>query len=180
MVALLPNNYTIVTAFGSQWSSIFQIQNDDGTLANITNKTFELVVRDTLTSTGVVLFSITTTPSTYGSITVTAATLVDPTHYDVGGTVTAIAGGGTNASVQRVFLSGTATAGTQIAIQYGQTTYTSLANAVASIGSAPNFVRNPDLNEDTFLGWIAITKQCTSLQDTANALMVAAGKFSSP
>lgn len=68
---LLPNNYTIVTAAGSQWSSIFTIYNDDGTLANLTNKVFEFVVRDRVVSSGKVLFSFTsTTPNSYGSMTI--------------------------------------------------------------------------------------------------------------
>lgn len=68
---LLPNNYTIVTAAGSQWSSIFTIYNDDGTLANITNKVFEFVVRDRLSSPGTVIFSFTsTTPNAYGSMVI--------------------------------------------------------------------------------------------------------------
>lgn len=68
---LLPNNYTIVTVAGSQWSSIFTIYNDDGTLANLTNKVFEFVVRNRLGSPGTVLFSFTSTiPNAYGSMTV--------------------------------------------------------------------------------------------------------------
>lgn len=71
MAMLLPNNYTIVTALGSQWSSIFTIYNDDGTLANLTNKTFEFVVRDRLGQPGTVLFSFTAAaPNAYGSMTV--------------------------------------------------------------------------------------------------------------
>jgi hypothetical protein len=66
---LLPNNYTIVTASGSQWSSIFTIYNDDGTLADLTNKVFEFVVRDRLGVSGRVTFSVNSTASTaYGTI----------------------------------------------------------------------------------------------------------------
>lgn len=66
---LLPNNYTIVTALGSQWSAIFTIYNDDGTLADLTNKIFELVVRDRLGNSSRVTFSVNSTASTtYGTI----------------------------------------------------------------------------------------------------------------
>lgn len=66
---LLPNNYTIVTALGSQWSAIFTIYNDDGTLADLTNKIFELVVRDRLGNSSRVTFSVNNTASTtYGTI----------------------------------------------------------------------------------------------------------------
>lgn len=66
---LLPNNYTIVAAAGSQWSSLFTVYNDDGTLANLSTKVFELVVRDRLSTPGRVLFTVTSTASTaYGTI----------------------------------------------------------------------------------------------------------------
>lgn len=75
---LLPNNYTIVTALGSQWSTVVTVYNDDGTLADISSKVFEFVVRDRLGSPGTVLFSFTsTTPNAYGSMVVdtTASTV---------------------------------------------------------------------------------------------------------
>lgn len=77
MTALLPNNYTIVTAQASQWSAVFTVYNEDGTLANLTGKIFELVVRATA-STPSVLFSVTSTASTAnGTVTVdTAASAV--------------------------------------------------------------------------------------------------------
>ena len=72
---LLPNNYTVVAAADSQWSLTFTIQNDDGTVADITNKVFEFVVRDRLNRAGKILFSVNSTASTaYGTITVTVAT----------------------------------------------------------------------------------------------------------
>lgn len=68
---ILPNNYTIVTAAGSQWSSIFTVYDDDGTLTDLTNKVFEFVVRDRLSTVGRVLFSFTDTVSNaYGTIIV--------------------------------------------------------------------------------------------------------------
>lgn len=75
---LLPNNYTIVTALGSQWSTVVTVYNDDGTLADISSKVFEFVVRDRLGSPGTVLFSFTsTTPNAYGNMVVdtTASTV---------------------------------------------------------------------------------------------------------
>src|SRR5690242_3199889 len=71
-VPLLPNNYTIVAAADSQWSAVFTITDDDGTtLADITNKTFEFVMRDRLGTSGMVLASVNNTASTvYGGIIV--------------------------------------------------------------------------------------------------------------
>lgn len=61
---LLPNNYTIVTAADSQWSGVFTVTNDDGSLADLTNKTFEFVIRDRLGSSGKVLASVSAAAST--------------------------------------------------------------------------------------------------------------------
>ena len=75
MTALLPNNYAIVTAQGSQWSVIITVYNDDGSLTNIVGKTFEFVVRDRTDAAGKVLFSVNNTSSTSsGTITVTTST----------------------------------------------------------------------------------------------------------
>ncbi len=63
---LLPNNYTIVAASGSQWSALFTIYDDDGTPADLTNKIFELVTRDRLGVSSRTIFSINST--TYGTI----------------------------------------------------------------------------------------------------------------
>jgi hypothetical protein len=70
--APLPNFFQAIAPIGSQWAQSYQVTNDDGTLANITNKTFELVVRNTQTAATV--FSVSSTASTtYGTITVTSS-----------------------------------------------------------------------------------------------------------
>lgn len=126
------------------------------------------------------------TPSTFRNSTQTSGsqgalvTTIDTTHYDVGGTVTAVPGGGANATIQRVWLFGTGVAGAQLAVQYGQAFYTSLTNAKAALG-LETFVVNPDYNGiAVLLGWIGVTRQCTSLQDTTNCFIVPAGKFAVP
>lgn len=112
----------------------------------------------------------------------TAATVIDPTHYDVGGTITPVGGGTGSSTVQRVWLFPTRTAGSQIAIQYGQTVYNTLNAAVASVGTNVNYVINPDFarGNGALIGWIVTTRVCTSLQDTANAALITAGKFDTP
>lgn len=70
--APLPNFFNAVAAIDSQWSQVYVITNDDGSLANIANKTFELVVRDS--NTGLVTFSVNSTASTTaGNIAVTSS-----------------------------------------------------------------------------------------------------------
>jgi len=63
-VALLPNTYTIVTAASSQWSAVFTVTNDDGSLTDLTGKTFEMVIRDRLGNVGQVLASVSNGAST--------------------------------------------------------------------------------------------------------------------
>jgi hypothetical protein len=70
--APLPNFFNAIAPIGSQWSQVYIVTNDDGTLANITNKTFELIVRDR--NTGVTIFSVNNTVSTTaGTISVTSS-----------------------------------------------------------------------------------------------------------
>lgn len=111
-------------------------------------------------------------------------TTLDVTHYDVGGTVTLIPGGGGVASIQRVWLFGTQTAGAQVAIQYSQTTYNNLATATSALAagsSGTSYVINPDYDGiATLIGWIVVTKQCTSLLDTTNSSIILASKFAMP
>jgi hypothetical protein len=88
-VSPLPNLYNIQAASGSQYSVSFTVQNDNGSLANITNKTFELVVRDRTNSPNRTFFSINSTSSTAnGTITVNTTTsvvsvLVTPTAVNL-------------------------------------------------------------------------------------------------
>lgn len=107
-------------------------------------------------------------------------TAFDPTHYDVGGVVTLVGGGTNTSTIQRVWLFGTGTIGTNLVVQYGQNTYASLAAAQAALGSS-SYVPNPDfVNVGVLLGWIITTKACTNLTDTANCVIVQAGKFATP
>lgn len=106
--------------------------------------------------------------------------LIDPLNYDNAGVLTAVGGGVGSSTLQRVFLFGVATAGRQLGVQYGNTVYGSLAAAVAAVGSN-NFPTNPDfLNEGVVIAYIAITRVCTSLADTANCVITLAGKFAVP
>ena len=71
----LPTNFTVLTASGSQWSAVVTITNSDGTLANITGKVFEFVVRTSTAQIngpdGAAVFSVNSTSSTAnGTITV--------------------------------------------------------------------------------------------------------------
>lgn len=76
---LLPNLYNIQAASNSQFSVVFTIQNDDGTLADLTGKIFEFVVRDRLNATSskvlVSVNSSTATANGYITVSTTASTV---------------------------------------------------------------------------------------------------------
>jgi len=72
----LPNQVNINAAAGSQWTSGYQLQNDNGTLLDITGMTFEFAIRPTASDiTAPPLVSVNSTAATVqGYITVTVAT----------------------------------------------------------------------------------------------------------
>jgi len=110
---------------------------------------------------------------TQTSGTTTLLTQIDPTSYDVAGTVTPIAGGGNTSSNQRVYIFNNALVG----IQYGQTTYATLADAIIGVQSEP-FVILQDLADNAvLLGIISVTKNATNLADSGDAFFTSASKF---
>lgn len=126
------------------------------------------------------------TPMTFRNSTRLAAsqgpltTTVDVANYDVAGVITPIPGGSNTSTIQRVFLFGTGIAGAQLAIQYGQTFYSSLSNALNAVGSG-TFIPNPDYQGiGIIIGYIVATKSATNLSDPTQAVFVNAGKFAVP
>lgn len=102
-----------------------------------------------------------------------ATTTVAVASYDVAGTVTTIPGGGNISTLRYVFL----VPGLGFVVQYGQTTYTNLVNAVAAVGKEsftiyPSLVRNAIL-----VGVIAARKGATNLADTNDAQFFKADIF---
>lgn len=117
----------------------------------------------------------TSTSPTFGPL----RTTIDVANYDVGGAVTPIGGGSGTSTIHRVYMFPNNTATEQIAIQYGMTAYSSLANAVAAIG-AGTFVPNALMRAAALLGYIAATRTATNLSDPTQAVFVTAGKFATP
>lgn len=111
-----------------------------------------------------------TTQTIFGS---SLNTTIDPANYDVGGTVTAIPGANATSTNQRVFL----LASNRLSVQYGQTTYNSLANAIAGIAKE-TFVINPNVSQIGILvGVISCTKNATDLSNSAQCVITRVGKF---
>jgi len=107
-----------------------------------------------------------------------AFTTLDITNYDVGGTVTAMPGGaGTNddSTNQRIFL----LASGNMAVQYGQVIYTSLANAVAGVPNE-SFVPNQNLVESgVLIGVISCRKDATNASLVTSCVFSKVSRFDS-
>lgn len=119
-----------------------------------------------------------TTPCSYLPRTQTglgggAISVVDVGTYDVAGTPTAIPGGANVSTLRYIFY----VPPLGFIVQYGQTTYTSLTNAIAAVGRE-SFVLYPNLTRNAILvGVIAATKSCTNLADSTQAQFFKADIF---
>lgn len=126
------------------------------------------------------------TPVTCRRATATAVlaplqTLIDVANYDPGGLgVIAPVGGGAFTSTNfRLWGFGTNLTTDNMAVQYGQNTYSSLANAVAGIGSG-NYIPNPLFVDGTLLGWLSVIRTAADLSNVTQATFTKAPKFATP
>jgi hypothetical protein len=116
---------------------------------------------------------------TQSGVVGTFRTTIDPTIYDVGGTVTAVGGGSGTATIQRVHCFPTQ----NVFIQLGQSTYSSLAAAVdaLAVGDAPSFVTHPDLRGGGVrTAFIVTTRTATNLADTTSCRVLRATRLGDP
>lgn len=119
---------------------------------------------------------ITSTGTTFGPL----VTTVDVANFDNAGVITPIGGGANTSSIHRLWLFGTGDASTQLAFQYGQTTYSSLGAAVNAIGQSGHVVNPLIVRNGALLAWVVATRTATDLSDPAQAMIVAAPKFAAP
>jgi hypothetical protein len=118
------------------------------------------------------------TPATFFRRTQTGAgglptNLIDPANMDVGGVITALGGGVNTSTLQYIYY----VPPLGFIITYGQTSYTSLNDAVAQIGKEsftiyPNLIRNSIL-----IGILAVKRSATTLNDPSQALFFRADMF---
>jgi hypothetical protein len=125
------------------------------------------------------------TPAQYRYATSTGTTFgvlrntIDVANYAPGGVITPIPGGAGVSTIHRVYLFAANAAVDQLIIQYGANTYSSLANAVAAVGSGV-FTPNPMLSDSALIGYIVATRTAVDLSNPAQATLVNAGKFATP
>jgi hypothetical protein len=101
---------------------------------------------------------------------------IDPTNYDVGGTITPVPGPIKSATNQRVyqFSSG------NVIIQYGQTVYDDLTTAVINVQTEP-FVKFSGIYGSAILiGVISLRKDCTDLSNISSAIFTPVSMFGEP
>lgn len=136
----------------------------------------ELHVSTSAAQTPVVLRRILQVPQV---VTPPLVTTLDPANFDVGGVLTPVGGGANSATIQRVWLFVANTVSLQVAVQYGQTTYNSLAAATAAIGSGA-FIPAPVTSDASLIGYVVLTRTATDLSNALQATFVKAGKFATP
>jgi hypothetical protein len=113
------------------------------------------------------------------AVTPPLATTLDPANYDVGGVLTPVGGGANSSTIQRVWLFAANAVSLQVAVQYGQTVYNSLAAADNALG-AGTFVPAPVTSDATLIGYVVLTRTATDLSNSTQAIFVKAGKFATP
>lgn len=112
-------------------------------------------------------------------VTPPAATVIDPTQYDLNGVLVPVGGGTNTSTVLRVWAFVTNDITTQILVQYGQQTYASLSAAVSGLTTEP-YTPNPVTVRGALIGYIAVIRTATNLSDPTQAVFVQAKKFLSP
>lgn len=105
---------------------------------------------------------------------------LDVANYDNAGVITPIGGGANASTVHRLWLFATNTPEAQLAFQYGQTVYPSLAAAAASVHSG-SYITNPLITGNgAMVSQIAVTRTATNLSDTSQATFIHASKLETP
>ncbi|WP_017602350.1 hypothetical protein [Nocardiopsis lucentensis] len=94
-------------------------------------------------------------------------TALDVNNYDPNGTVTAMPNN--RFQVFRVWMVGNKSVTTDIIVQYGQQNFTSIENALTSIGTAPYAVDEVVRANLALIGYIAVQQGSTDLSDPSQA-----------
>lgn len=99
-----------------------------------------------------------------------------PGMYDVGGVATAVPNPTGNVTIQRVYYSPLANPEDRFFVQYGQSVYSSIDQAVQAIGTT-NYQVNPLLKFTLLIGYLVVTKTATALNNTSQAVILPSERF---
>ena len=119
---------------------------------------------------------ITSTGTVFGPL----VTTLDVANYDVGGVITPLGGGSNTSSIHRVWLFATDAASTQLAIQYGTTSYSNLSSAINALGSGTHLVNPLIESNGALIAWVVAIRTATNLSDPTQATIVTPAKFAIP
>lgn len=103
----------------------------------------------------------------------TPATLITPNSYDNAGTITTVGGGSNRSTLQYIHYS----PNLGFVIQYGQTIYDSLVEAISAIGKETHVVYENLIRDAILIGVLALTRTTTDLTDTVDARFYRADIF---
>src|SRR5574341_163881 len=108
-------------------------------------------------------------------------TLIDVGNYDPNGAgvITPVGGGANTSTNLRIWGFASNSVTDQMAIEYGQRTYASLAAATQGIGSGL-YTPNPLFVDGALLGWLSVIRTATDLSDPTQAVFTKASKFATP
>lgn len=99
-----------------------------------------------------------------------------PGNYDVNGVVTPVPNPTGSVTIQRVYYSPLSSVNNRFFVQYGQSVYPSLTDAVNAIGTT-NYVVNPLLRFTLLIGYIVVVKTATALNNPAQCIILPAERF---
>lgn len=100
-------------------------------------------------------------------------TAIDPTMYDLSGTITAIAGSTNQATNQYIYC----VPGLGFVVQYGQTIYSTLTAAIAAVGKETFTVYTSLRDNAILVGVLSVQKGATTLNNTTQAQFFTSDKF---
>jgi len=108
-------------------------------------------------------------------------TTVDVANFDPNGAgvITPVGGGANTSTITRVFAYGAPVVTDQITLQYGQTSFASLAAAIAAVGRG-GYIINPLLSGAVLLAYVCATRTAVNLSDPTQAAIIPAAKFPIP
>lgn len=108
-----------------------------------------------------------------------ASTTIDVGHYDSGGTLTPVPGDPGTAVVHQLWMFPTNDGAEVHILQYGQSTYATLDDAVAGAGGGLFATNHLLSGSAVLLGYLAVLGAATDLSDPEQAAFIKAGKFGS-